>query len=79
MRLDWIAERQTLMIIMIIAALIYVILVGTFLTYQWQQEQIKLSRREAIAECLSSRGHIGPGLACWYDAPVPKRPEEPTQ
>jgi hypothetical protein len=77
MRLDWIAERRMLIIIMMISALTYVIGLGIFLAYQWQKEENKLFREQAIAECLSSRGHIGPELTCWYDKAAPNKPEEP--
>jgi hypothetical protein len=71
--LDWIAaitEKRTLIIILMIAALMYVIGLGTFLTHRWQQEQAKSSRAQAIAQCLSSRGHIGPEDSCRYDKPA---------
>jgi hypothetical protein len=61
-----------------IAALIYVILLGAFLAYVWQKEQDRLLRERIITACLGSGGHIGPEDTCWYDKP-PSKPEEPLQ
>jgi hypothetical protein len=66
---DWI-ERGLIPIIIISAAFTYVILLGSFLTYERQKEQDKLLRQQAIAKCLDSGGHIGPGPTCWYDKPT---------
>ncbi len=71
--LDWIAgitEQRTLIIIMMAVALMYVIGLGTFLAYQLQKQQAMAARAQAIAECLSSHGHLGPGDTCRYDKPL---------
>jgi hypothetical protein len=57
-----IAGRRTLIILIMIAALIYAILLGTFLAYRWQKEQNALLRQRTIAACLGASGHIGPGV-----------------
>jgi hypothetical protein len=67
---DWIAQRRIAIILMGSAALIYVILLGSFLAYRWQKEQDKLLRQQTIAKCIGSHGHIGPGETCWYDKPT---------
>jgi hypothetical protein len=78
MHFDWIADgRKPLIIILMIAALMYVIGLGIFLAYQWQKEHARLSGERAISECLGSHGHIGPELMCWYDKAPPNKPEEP--
>jgi hypothetical protein len=59
--------NRPMLIIFGTAALIYVILVGAFFIYESRKEQDKLLRKDAIENCLYTRGHIGPGLSCWYD------------
>jgi len=56
-----ITKRTPIIIIMMAVALMYVIGLGTFLAYQLQKEQAKAARAQALAECLSSHGHVGPG------------------
>jgi hypothetical protein len=74
MLLPWFAERRiAIFIILMIAALIYVALLGTFLAYRWHNEQDKLLRRQTIAKCLDAGAHIGPGDTCWHDKPSNKR------
>jgi hypothetical protein len=71
--LDWIAkitEKRTAIILLMAAALMYVIGLGTFFAYRWQAKQVMSSRAQTIAECLSSRGHVGPGDTCRYDKPL---------
>jgi hypothetical protein len=75
---DWIAGRRTLIILITIAALIYAVLLGSFLAYRWQKEQNALLRQRTIAACLGAGGHIGPGDTCWYDKP-PSKLEETLQ
>jgi hypothetical protein len=71
MLLDWITGRRIAIISSImIAALIYVILLGTFLAYVRQEDQDKLLRQQTIAKCLDAGGHIGPEVSCWHDKPT---------
>jgi hypothetical protein len=78
MHLDWIAnDRRIPLILIIAAALMYVIGLGTYLAYQRQKQQEKFLRQQAIAECLNSHGHVGPGDTCRYDEPPPTQIEVP--
>jgi hypothetical protein len=74
---EWI-EKGLIPVIILIAALIYVILLGAFLAYKWQMEQNALLRERTITACLGSGRHIGPEDTCRYDKP-PSKPEEPLQ
>jgi hypothetical protein len=76
---DWIAERRIAIILMGSAALIYAILLGSFLAYRWQKDETARLRQRTIAACLDSGGHIGPGDTCWYDKPPPSKLEETLQ
>ena len=52
-----------------IAALIYVVLIGTFFSYKVRKDQRNLLRQQTITECLDARGHIGPLDTCRHDNP----------
>jgi hypothetical protein len=67
---EWLTGRQRLIIVIMIAALIYAIMLGTFIFYEQQEDQDKLLRQQTIAKCLDSGGHIGPGVTCWPRTPV---------
>jgi hypothetical protein len=72
MLLDWIVERRIVIILVMIAAFIYVILLGRFLAYKWRQDQDVRLRQQTIAKCLDAGGHIGAGVSCWHDKPSNK-------
>ena len=62
-----------MIILVMIAAFIYVTLLATFLTYKWQQDQGIRLRQEIIVKCLDAGGHIRLGNTCWHDNPSNKR------
>jgi hypothetical protein len=70
MLLHWIVERRIVIILVMIAAFIYVSLLGTFFAYEWQQDQDVRLRQQTIAKCLDAGGHIGPGVTCRQDKPT---------
>jgi hypothetical protein len=69
---EWLTGRQRPIIIMI-AAFTYVVLVGTFIFYEQQEDQDKLLRQQTIAKCLDAGGHIGPEATCWHEKPSNKQ------
>lgn len=69
----WAAKRHGLPTIFMIAALLYVMLLGAFFAYVTKQEQDKLLRQQTIAKCLDAGGHIGPGVTCWHENSTDKK------
>jgi hypothetical protein len=67
------AKRHGLTIIFMIVALLYVMLMGAFFAYERRQGEDKLVHQHAVAECLGSGGHVGPGLSCWYENSTDKK------
>jgi hypothetical protein len=69
---EWI-EKGLISLIAISAALIYAILLGSFLAYRWQKDETARLRQQTIAKCLDAGGHIGPEVTCWHDKLSNKR------
>jgi hypothetical protein len=73
MRRDW-SMNRLLPIIFLIVCLMYVIMMLAFFAYENRKAEDQLRRARTIGACLGSRGHLGPGLSCWYDKPTLTQP-----
>jgi hypothetical protein len=52
------AKRHGPLITFMIAAFLYVMLMGAFFAYEKRQGEDKLVHQQAITECLGSGGHV---------------------
>ena len=66
--LGWIA-RWRIPIALMIVFLTYVAMISAFLDYQNRRDERLVIRRQTIAKCLDSGGHIGRGDTCWHVTP----------
>jgi len=65
-------ERWRFLIGLAIILAVYAIALIAFLTYRSMEEATFWLRRQTVAKCLDSGGHIGRNETCWHATPNEK-------